>query len=97
MRRSPGRAGGLATLARDSANKLLIEHRQLLLGTFDIHRHNAMIVERKDVELPRVGTDEASPQKLRVCGVLHEFDQGQNGSSRYPRGRKVPHWHCRAR
>ena len=37
----------LARLARDSANKRLIEHRQLLLGTFEIHRHNAMIVECK--------------------------------------------------
>jgi hypothetical protein len=87
-------APGNATLARESWRrcnprpryKRLTEHRQLLLGTFAFPRHNAMIVERKDVELPRVGADEASPQKLRVCGVLHEFDQGQSGSSRYPRG-----------
>ena len=58
----------------------LTEHRQLLLGTFAFHRHNAMIVERKDVELPRVGADEASLQ-LRVRGVLHEFDEGQSGIS----------------
>jgi hypothetical protein len=76
----------MPALARNSANKRLIEHRQLSLGTFDFPRQNAMIIERKDVELSRVGADEASLQKLRACGVLHEFDQGQSGSSRYPCG-----------
>jgi len=34
---------GPATMLARSADKHLIEHRQLLLGSFEIHRHNVIL------------------------------------------------------
>jgi hypothetical protein len=87
--RSRSRRGPRDTVSHAKASsKRLIKHRQLLLGTFEIHRHNVYL-----------GSEQTKRplKKLCVFGVFHEFDQGQSGIPRYPRSRKVPHWHCRAR